>query len=65
MAFAFDPKRQAVLLVAGDKTGGSQKKFYKRLIEKADKRYKQHVEKLKAKDKKAAEDKKTKDRKKP
>ena len=36
VAFAFDPKRQAILLVAGDKTGVSDKKFYKRLIEKAD-----------------------------
>ena len=25
VAFAFDPKREAILLVAGDKTGGSQK----------------------------------------
>ena len=39
VAFAFDPKRQAVLLVAGDKTGGSQKRFYKQLIKKADKRF--------------------------
>src|SRR5437879_2033265 len=31
VAFAFDPKRKAVLLVAGDKSGGSEKKFYKRL----------------------------------
>src|ERR1700739_4405465 len=30
VAFAFDPKRRAVLLVAGDKTGVSEKKFYKR-----------------------------------
>ncbi len=28
-AFAFDPKRQAILLVAGDKSGRSQKRFYK------------------------------------
>lgn len=26
-AFAFDPKRQAILLVAGDKSGRSQKRF--------------------------------------
>jgi hypothetical protein len=36
------------LLVAGDKTGGSQKKFYRRLIEKADARFNRHLEKLKA-----------------
>jgi hypothetical protein len=35
VAFAFDPERNAILLVAGDKSGASEKKFYKRLIEKA------------------------------
>lgn len=39
VAFAFDPKRQAVLLVAGDKSGVSEKRFYKRLIKKADERF--------------------------
>ncbi len=58
VAFAFDPKRRAVLLVAGDKTGASQKKFYKRLIAKADARYKKHLEKQKADDKRAKEGKK-------
>ena len=53
VAFAFDPKRQAILLVAGDKTGVSDKKFYKRLIEKADERYSRHGEKLKAEEKTA------------
>jgi hypothetical protein len=28
-AFAFDPQRRAILLVAGDKSGGSQKRFYR------------------------------------
>jgi hypothetical protein len=46
VAFAFDPERNAVLLVAGDKSGTSEKKFYKRLIEKADKRYKEHLDNL-------------------
>src|SRR6266704_6868352 len=32
VAFAFDPKRHAVLLVAGDKSGGSEKRFYRQLI---------------------------------
>ena len=27
-AFAFDPERRAILLVAGDKSGGSEKRFY-------------------------------------
>jgi hypothetical protein len=35
VAFAFDPKRRAILLVAGDKSGGSEKKFYRELIRKA------------------------------
>jgi hypothetical protein len=47
VAFAFDPKRRAVLLVAGDKAGVSEKKFYKRLIAKADARYERHLQKLK------------------
>lgn len=47
-AFAFDPRRQAIVLVAADKSGGSEKKFYKQLIDKADARYGQHLERLKA-----------------
>jgi hypothetical protein len=47
-AFAFDPRRRAVLLVAGDKSGGSQKRFYKQLIAKADRRYSAHLDRLKA-----------------
>lgn len=46
VAFAFDPKRQAILLVAGDKAGVNQKLFYKRLIDKACKRYVRHLESL-------------------
>jgi hypothetical protein len=37
VAFAFDPKRAAILLVAGDKSGGGEKRFYRQLIEIADK----------------------------
>lgn len=47
VAFAFDPKRQAVLLVAGDKSGVSQKRFYKSLITKADERFDDHLVELK------------------
>ncbi len=47
-AFAFDPERQAILLVAGDKSGGSQKRFYKQLIAKADRRFSAHLKSLKA-----------------
>ncbi len=39
VAFAFDQKRQAILLVAGDKAGVSEKRFYKQLIDKADSRF--------------------------
>ena len=43
VAFAFDPKRRAILLVAGDKSGGSQKRFYRELIRKADQRFDAHL----------------------
>jgi hypothetical protein len=46
VAFAFDPARAAILLVAGDKSGVSESKFYKRLIDKADKRYKEYLDEL-------------------
>jgi hypothetical protein len=42
-AFAFDTLRQAVILVAGDKSGGSQKRFYRALIATADKRFDDHL----------------------
>jgi hypothetical protein len=41
-AFAFDPFRKAILLVGGDKSGVSQDKFYRNLIEIADRRFDQH-----------------------
>lgn len=47
-AFAFDPERRAIMLVAGDKTGGSQKRFYRQLIAKADLRFSEHLESLKS-----------------
>ena len=47
IAFAFDPARQAILLVAGDKSGGSEKRFYKQLIAKADERFERHLAKRK------------------
>ncbi|HEY8697953.1 MAG TPA: type II toxin-antitoxin system RelE/ParE family toxin [Rhizomicrobium sp.] len=46
VAFAFDPKRNAVLLVAGDKSGTSQMRFYKKLIATADARYRAHLKRL-------------------
>ena len=47
VAFAFDPKRRAIVLVAGDKAGVAQKRFYKALIAKADARFTEHLEALK------------------
>ncbi len=47
VAFAFDPKRRAILLVAGDKSGGSEKRFYRELIRKADDRFDAHLARLK------------------
>jgi hypothetical protein len=46
VAFAFDPERKAILLVAGDKAGVAERKFYKSLIERADLRYAKHLAKL-------------------
>jgi len=46
LAFAFDPKRHAILLVCGDKSGSSQKRFYKEMIKKADNRFDNHLSKL-------------------
>jgi hypothetical protein len=45
-AFAFDPTRKAVVLVAGDKIGISQSRFYKSLISKADDRYSAYLKHL-------------------
>ena len=47
VAFAFDTKRKAMLLVAGDKSGGGEKRFYRRLIRKADDRFDAHLARLK------------------
>lgn len=47
VAFAFDPQRRAILLVAGDKSGFSEKRFYKQLIKKADERFEAHLAELK------------------
>jgi hypothetical protein len=47
VAFAFDTKRKAILLVAGDKSGGSEKRFYRELIRKADDRFDAHLARLK------------------
>ena len=47
VAFAFDSERKAILLVAGDKSGGSEARFYRALIRKADERFDAHVARMK------------------
>jgi hypothetical protein len=37
-AFAFDPTRRAIVLHGGDKSGGSEKRLYRHLIQSADAR---------------------------
>jgi len=46
VAFAFDPMRNAILLVAGDKSGVSERRFYRHLIGLADTRYAAHLRRL-------------------
>jgi len=52
VAFAFDANRKAILLVAGDKSGVSEKRFYRQLIDKADARFDAHLAKIKKQKKK-------------
>ena len=42
--YAFDPRRAAILLIGGDKTGGNR--FYKRMIPIADRLYDVHIDEL-------------------
>src|SRR5690349_20707176 len=51
IAFAFDPDRAAILLIGGDKSGTSQKRFYKQLIVRADELYDVHLARIKARKK--------------
>ncbi len=46
VAFAFDIRRRAVLFAAGDKSGVSEKRFYRELIRRADERFDAHLERL-------------------
>lgn len=43
--FAFDPRRAAILLIGGDKTGDDR--FYEKFIPMADNLYDQHIQQLK------------------
>lgn len=47
VAFAFDPQRKAILLVAGDKSGVNERRFYRQLIKRADARFSMHLDRLK------------------
>ena len=48
-AFAFDPQRQAVVLVGGDKQDVRPRIFYAQLIDVADRRFAAHVQSLRKK----------------
>jgi len=43
--YAFDPRRSAILLIGGDKTG--EDRFYKTMIPIADRLYDEHIDALK------------------
>jgi hypothetical protein len=59
VAFAFDPQRQAIVLVGGDKSGANQRRFYKRLLTVADARYDDHLRTLSQSTKESKNGKKT------
>ena len=46
VAFPFNTKRRAISLVAGDKSGSSEKRFCRRLVPKADERFEAHLARL-------------------
>lgn len=47
-AFAFDTARKAIILCGGNKSGGSQRRFYRQFIERADRRFDAYLAELKA-----------------
>jgi hypothetical protein len=49
VTYAFDTRRAGILLAAGDKSGVSERHFYKRLIARSDERFAKHLEALKQK----------------
>jgi len=44
IAFAFDVERKAILLVGGDKGKSKSQRFYKNLIQLADRRFQSHLD---------------------
>jgi hypothetical protein len=49
MLFAFDPRRCAILLIGGDKTGNGR--WYEEFVPMADELYDRHLETLKKEEK--------------
>lgn len=45
-AFAFDTNRKAIILCGSDKSGGSEKRFYRKLMDSADERFAAHERKI-------------------
>jgi hypothetical protein len=43
IAFAFDPRRRAILLVGGNKSGVASDRFYRRLVATAGRRFDAHI----------------------
>ncbi len=46
VAFAFDPHRQAILLLGWNKKGENERLFYEWLISEADRRFDEHLRQL-------------------
>ena len=46
VAYAFDTRRNAILLVGGDKAGAGQERFYRNMIRIADERFERHLQVL-------------------
>jgi hypothetical protein len=47
VAYAFDPNRQAIILIVGNKSGLSKQRFYKPFIKEANHRFDAHLQDLK------------------
>jgi hypothetical protein len=46
IAFLFDEKRKAILLIGGDKKGKNEKRFYRNLIKQAEEIYQQYFDSI-------------------
>jgi len=51
VTYAFDPAREGLLLAAGNKSGVSERRFYRRLIARSDERFAAHLKMLEQKGK--------------